>query len=88
MEYEKFYTAFLRLLNNFGTVEGNTHKQIAGECDINYPQYNVLLNHSDGMHLKIFFKIICAVGVNPADVLALVQGAIDRRIEELKRRKK
>lgn len=88
MNYEQFYTAFLRMLNNFGTEEGITHKQIAGECDINYPQYNVLLNHSDGMHLKIFFKIICAIGVNPADVLALVQRAIDRRVEALKRKKK
>ena len=33
MNYEEFYTAFLRLLNNFGNEQGITHKQIAGECD-------------------------------------------------------
>lgn len=88
MNYEQFYTAFLRQLINFGNAEGINHQQIAGECDINYPQYNVLLNHSDGMHIKIFFKIICGIGVNPADVLTLVQSAIDRRIEELRRRRK
>ncbi len=88
MNYEDFYKEFINLLRIYCSHDGNSQKQTAGNMDMKAQELNDIINKSEGMNTRTQFDLYREMGVDHADILKLLEAGIEKRREELKKKRR